>query len=112
MIGGDAGAKRFDLRTHLLAQDLRPAPQEMRLLIGLGGALLRLRLSQKRGGDDRVGFGVGLHHCLGINLAKLEAEVFVARLLDATTSFSVAAPYAYTTIPMRGPLPVVIGKDA
>jgi cytochrome P450 len=70
------------------------------------------RLDIHRPPQPNLGFGVGLHHCLGINLAKLEAEVFVNRLLDATTSFSIAAPYAYTTIPMRGPLPVVIGKEA
>ncbi len=55
-----------------------------------------------------LGFGFGLHHCLGLNLARLEAEMAVQAALDQFPPFSIAAPYGYSTLPVRGPLPVVI----
>jgi cytochrome P450 len=58
--------------------------------------------------EANLGFGVGLHHCLGINLAKLEAEVLVGAVLDQIKAFRLAAPYQYSALPMRGPNPIVI----
>ncbi|PZR44631.1 MAG: cytochrome P450, partial [Stutzerimonas stutzeri] len=58
-----------------------------------------------------LGFGVGFHNCLGLALAKLEGEVAVNRLLDAVPGFAVAAPYLYSSLPLRGPLPVIVALD-
>lgn len=60
--------------------------------------------------EPNLGFGVGLHHCLGINLAKLEAELAVAALLDRIPAFEIAAPCSFSSLPLRGPQPVVIAR--
>lgn len=57
-----------------------------------------------------LGFGVGFHNCLGSVLAKLEAQVAVNRLFDRIDGFALAAPYHYSSMPLRGPMPVVITK--
>jgi cytochrome P450 len=36
-----------------------------------------------------LGFGAGLHSCLGLNLARLETEVLVNKLLDEVPDWSV-----------------------
>jgi cytochrome P450 len=61
--------------------------------------------------QPNLGFGVGLHNCLGAPLARLEAESVVRSLLGATPDFAVAAPYRYTYMPLRGPAPVVVALD-
>lgn len=55
-----------------------------------------------------LGFGVGLHNCLGSMLAKMEAEVAVGAFLAQVPDFSIAAPYHYSTLPLRGPMPVIV----
>jgi cytochrome P450 len=40
--------------------------------------------------NRHLGFGFGLHHCLGAPLARLEARIALRRLLDRTSSFDVA----------------------
>jgi cytochrome P450 len=40
--------------------------------------------------NPHLGFGFGLHHCLGAPLARLEARIAMRRLLDRTSSFEVA----------------------
>lgn len=59
-----------------------------------------------------LGFGYGLHHCLGLNLARLEVEIAVNAALDHLPDFCIAAPYGYSTLPVRGPLPVTIRAAA
>jgi cytochrome P450 len=58
--------------------------------------------------EPNLGFGIGLHHCLGINLAKLEAEIAVNAVLDALPPFVVAGPSTYSSLPIRGPQPVMV----
>jgi cytochrome P450 len=60
--------------------------------------------------EPNLGFGVGMHNCLGINLAKLEAEVAVDALLDHLPPYRIAAPPAYSTLTLRGPYPVTIAR--
>jgi cytochrome P450 len=62
--------------------------------------------------QPNLGFGAGMHHCLGINLAKMEAEEAVNGLLDCAPGFAIAGPFRYSAMPLRGPLPVTIALDA
>lgn len=56
-------------------------------------------------------FGVGIHRCLGSNLARLELRIAVQRLLDRVPEFRLADPSAVTWSDgqVRGPrtLPLV-----
>jgi cytochrome P450 len=45
----------------------------------------------RRAPRDHVGFGRGIHLCVGAALARLEAEVVLDRLLAATASFELGA---------------------
>ncbi|WP_162527211.1 cytochrome P450 [Sphingomonas solaris] len=69
------------------------------------------RFDLHRPARPNLGFGVGFHNCLGSVLAKMEAEIGVNALLDAEPDYAVAAPYAYSSVPMRGPMPVVVAHD-
>lgn len=64
-----------------------------------------------RAPQTNLGFGVGFHNCLGLALAKLEAEVAVNGLLDAVPGYAIAAPYRFSALPLRGPMPVTIALD-
>lgn len=61
--------------------------------------------------EPNLGFGVGLHNCLGINLAKLEAETLFNGLFDRISGFRLAEPPQYSSLPLRGPQPVVVTLD-
>jgi cytochrome P450 len=51
-----------------------------------------------------LGFAFGLHSCLGMNLARLEAQVFLERLLGALPDWQVRTPVDYgTNYAVRGP---------
>ena len=58
-------------------------------------------------------FGLGIHRCVGSNLARLELSVAVEEWMDRIPEFTLADPDAVTwsTGQVRGPrtLPVVIG---
>jgi cytochrome P450 len=60
--------------------------------------------------QPNLGFGVGLHNCLGAPLARLEAELAVTSLIEAVPDFAIAAPYGYSYMPLRGPSPVVVAQ--
>jgi cytochrome P450 len=61
--------------------------------------------------QPNLGFGVGLHFCLGINLAKLEVERVVNAFLARMPDYVVTAPVTYSTLAMRGPHPLIIALD-
>ena len=49
-------------------------------------------LQLDRDPNPHLGFGFGLHHCLGAPLARLESSIVVREVLNATSSFSLASP--------------------
>lgn len=69
------------------------------------------RFDIHRPAQTNLGFGVGFHNCLGLALAKLEVEVAMNGLFDAVPAYAIAAPYHFSTLPMRGPMPVTIALD-
>jgi cytochrome P450 len=47
------------------------------------------RFDIRRQRKNHLGFGFGMHSCLGINLARLEAQIWLSRLLDELPEFTV-----------------------
>jgi cytochrome P450 len=61
---------------------------------------------------QQLGFGFGIHSCLGLHLARLEIAVWLDRLLDELPDFHLAAPVDYgRSFALRGPVavPLAIG---
>jgi cytochrome P450 len=50
-----------------------------------------------------LGFGFGLHSCLGITLARLEAQVATSALLDRFPNYSIVEPVRFNGFNLRGP---------
>ncbi len=48
-------------------------------------------LDLRRNPGNHLGFGVGIHYCLGAPLARLEGQLAISRLLDAFPSIDLAA---------------------
>jgi len=61
--------------------------------------------------QPNLGFGLGLHNCLGLALAKVEAEVAVRGFLARIPDYAIAASYHYSPVPARGPSPVRIALE-
>jgi cytochrome P450 len=60
-------------------------------------------LNLTREPNAQIGFGFGLHHCLGAPLARLEAQVVLDTLVRSTRSFEVTGPVEYRpNIVLRG----------
>jgi cytochrome P450 len=58
---------------------------------------------------QHLGFGFGLHSCIGLNLARLEVQVWLDRLLDLLPEFQVARDVDYgPNFQLRGPFAVHI----
>jgi cytochrome P450 len=58
---------------------------------------------------QHLGFGFGLHSCIGLNLARLEVSVWLNRLLDQIPEFRLAEPVDYgANFQLRGPSAVVL----
>jgi len=59
-----------------------------------------------------IGFAFGMHSCLGMNLAKLEAQIFLEELIGALPDWQVAEPVDYgSNFAVRGPsaVPLPLG---
>lgn len=50
-----------------------------------------------------LGFGFGMHSCIGVTLARLEAEVVISRILDRMPNLALAGPVEYGHLAVRGP---------
>jgi cytochrome P450 len=58
---------------------------------------------------QHLGFGFGLHSCIGLNLARLEVQVWLDRLLDLLPDFEVAREVDYgPNFQLRGPAAVYL----
>jgi cytochrome P450 len=61
---------------------------------------------------QQLGFGFGIHNCLGLHLARLEIAVWLDRLLDELPDFELAGAVDYgRSFALRGPaaVPLAIG---
>ena len=54
------------------------------------------RFDVGRDPNPHLGFGHGVHHCLGANLARLEIRVVLDVLLDRVADFALAGPVEWT----------------
>jgi cytochrome P450 len=43
----------------------------------------------RRGYKPHLGFGFGMHHCLGVNIARMEVLCFIERCIDILPNFKV-----------------------
>jgi cytochrome P450 len=56
---------------------------------------------------QHLGFGFGLHSCIGLNLARLEVQVWLDRLLDLLPEYQLAEEVDYgPNFQLRGPFAV------
>jgi cytochrome P450 len=56
-----------------------------------------------------LGFGYGMHSCLGLNLARLEGRILLDGLLQLVPEFGVVTPLDYGgSFSMRGPAAVPV----
>jgi cytochrome P450 len=61
------------------------------------------RLDIRRERKGNLGFGFGMHSCLGAALAQVEAAEMVGALLAAAPDYRLAEPVAYNGFNLRGP---------
>lgn len=68
------------------------------------------RFDIRRKANDHVGFGIGIHSCAGMNLAKLEIECLLNALLPRVRRFEAGAPVRAMNNSLRGwaSLPVTV----
>jgi len=50
------------------------------------------RFDVRRGGDSHLSFGFGIHYCVGVHLARLEARIGLGRLLARLCDYRLAGP--------------------
>jgi cytochrome P450 len=50
-----------------------------------------------------LGFGYGMHSCLGVTLARLETQITMGRILDRIPNFTLAGDVPYGSFVLRGP---------
>jgi cytochrome P450 len=51
-----------------------------------------MRLDLGRSPNPHLGFGLGVHHCLGVHLSRLELQVFFDEMVDRLERFTVLEP--------------------
>jgi cytochrome P450 len=61
------------------------------------------RLDIRRETRAHLGFGFGLHSCLGVTLARVEALVVTSALLERIPDYVIAEPVKYNGFNLRGP---------
>ncbi len=66
------------------------------------------RFDIRRDAKSHLGFGYGMHSCLGVTLARLEAQVAISRLLARIPDFTLAGDVDYGAFGLRGPVTVPI----
>ncbi len=67
------------------------------------------RLDFTRERKQHLGFGFGMHSCLGQNLARLEVQILLTRLLARVPDWSLARPVDYGgNAGTRGPVSLVL----
>jgi cytochrome P450 len=70
------------------------------------------RFDMRRPAIPHMGFGVGFHHCLGLHIVRLEAQVFVDVLLDTLTGLRVAEADYGDSWALWGPRALYMERDA
>lgn len=70
------------------------------------------QLDIRRPFKAHLGFGYGMHSCLGVTLARLEARVTTERLLARIPNYDLAGEVDYGNFGLRGPARVPIGLGA
>jgi cytochrome P450 len=54
------------------------------------------RFDVRRQPNPHLGFGHGVHHCLGANLARLEIRVVLTELLERVADIELTGPVEWT----------------
>lgn len=63
--------------------------------------------------SDQLGFGAGIHYCLGARLARLEARVVLEELISRVTRIRLDGPIAWRTNPtVHGPSRLPLSLEA
>lgn len=61
---------------------------------------------------SHLGYAFGLHSCLGMNLARLEGQIFLEELIDALPDWQVGSPVDFgTNYAVRGPAAVRVSAS-
>ena len=69
------------------------------------------RFDIRREPQGHLGFGFGLHHCLGAPLARMEVAVAMPRFLAAVSEYHLDGPATYSNFHARSPDAVSICLD-
>jgi cytochrome P450 len=72
------------------------------------------RVILDRAENRHAAFGLGIHRCVGHNLARMELTVAVETFLRRVPSFRMNGPVTWSVGPVRGPrsLPMTFGASA